>query len=126
MRMREIKFRAWDDCEMDYLKDRYENPERTKNENLAEFLDDHYGCIIMQYTGLKDKSGKEIYEGDILSYDTNYDYLYFIEWDKNSALFQLKFILDKELCQDAVLFDDLYLDKLSIIGNKFENKELIK
>ncbi len=52
--MREIKFRAWSNTA------KVMHPEWKK-------LDDENGeYILMQYTGLKDKNGKEIYEGDVL------------------------------------------------------------
>ena len=59
--MREIKFRAWD-CEQKFMIE-YHSP-------LMDGMDinalNDTGCnfIWMQYTGLKDKNGKEIYEGD--------------------------------------------------------------
>ncbi|AUM66427.1 hypothetical protein C0R09_18925 [Brevibacillus laterosporus] len=66
--MREIKFRMWD----------FENQEMINGDSLAF---EEYAPIsqllsqkgIMQYTGLKDRNGKEIYEGDILK-GKIYDY----------------------------------------------------
>ena len=60
---REIKFRAFDDSEMLTM------PINT-NYGLSRF----FGClrddaVIRQFTGLLDKNGKEIYEGDVLAFD---------------------------------------------------------
>ena len=55
--MREIKFRAWDKKNKGWCS--YTNSDCMNNLDNPE-------CAIMQYTGLKDKNGKEIYEGDIL------------------------------------------------------------
>ena len=62
--MREIKFRAWDTTEKKMHHEislMFANDLNGVFEGLNEC-----GCIVMQYTGLKDKNGKEIYEGDIL------------------------------------------------------------
>ena len=60
--MREIKFRCWRIS----IKEMYP-PASIWKMNLwgCDFTDD---IILMQYTGLKDKNGKEIYEGDIIQY----------------------------------------------------------
>lgn len=78
--MREIKFRAWDGKTMDYDPSQCtDGPEITHlNSNIkAMFEDWHYPkyLSIMQSTGLYDKNGKEIYEGDIVTGNTSYEEL---------------------------------------------------
>lgn len=68
--MRKIKFRAWDKQEK-RLIDRF-LPD-WGNINQERYL-------LLQYTGLKDKNGKEIYEGDILAAKFNGAYIERVYW----------------------------------------------
>jgi uncharacterized phage protein (TIGR01671 family) len=59
--MREIKFRAWNKEENEMIPDAF----NYWDWGLGNLLSDPR-FVVMQYTGLKDKNGKEIYEGDII------------------------------------------------------------
>jgi uncharacterized phage protein (TIGR01671 family) len=66
--MREIKFRAWDK-EEGIMLTWYKWADEIKDAIPYDAGDEWTErCILMQYTGLKDKNGKEIYEGDIYRY----------------------------------------------------------
>lgn len=114
--MREIKFRAWDKVnkkmlhEGDRELDRYAlsfdfQIVEASDTNLVMADDTTARLNLMQYTGLKDKNGKEIYEGDIVSSDGK---KYEVRWLDSSARF------------------NLYADgSEEVIGNIYENPDIL-
>lgn len=134
--MREIKFRAWlyVDGTMQY-------------ESL--FGAEKFGgrdCELMQYTGLKDKNGKEIYEGDVVQGSVNQVQLLVGDCDENCNTrmtgvvfydysgFSLDCRRTNHLCEkrygmvNYFNFMDSYdgnFEDMEIIGNIYENPELL-
>ena len=102
--MREIKFRAWDKKEKQMV---FGVPFHRDNTGVFE---------IMQFTGIKNEDGKEIYEGDILKWNCQDDFDdYFICELKNQRW--LVNIKDNG-------WGDIFPD-MEIIGNIYENPELL-
>ena len=112
--MKEIKFRAWvnEKLEYDIIWPYIEDVQ------LQEFFNDER-FKLMQYTGLKDKQGKEIYEGDIVELQEKH---WSLSWGPvevvsfENGCFYPWGIGDWEYPSEAYL----------VIGNIYENPELMK
>ena len=68
--MREIKFRAWDGELMLFVEPKANVDEDEMIMDWNILFDANRGVTLMQYTGLKDKNSKEIYEGDVCRVQT--------------------------------------------------------
>ena len=110
---REIKFRCW----IKHYSIMYDWDLIIRKNKINLLTKQHPSCPIMQYTGLKDCNGVEIYEGDILSdIDNNlfwlvgfYDRGCFVAHNPKDAL-------------EYVMLDDY---TFKVIGNIYENPELL-
>lgn len=142
--MKEIKFRAWDynnEKVIPWENIRIEKDENEANLSVVVFdgsIGDHFDDFpIMQYTGLYDKNGTPIYEEDIVhfvNFDTTGGHLGDIEhtgvvkyqsgiyeiWKNNDSEYYGSdgaFILNHAWLQD---------DEFEVIGNIYENPELLE
>lgn len=130
--MREIKFRAWDGKDM---VDVHVNHSGYRLNELLEGISDNYE--LMQYTGLKDKNGVEIYEGDILA---GGKLAMKVEWLTGAFVLVPIHTHSKEVAErwgfktDRLKVLPLHtmmctsgdLGELQIIGNIMENPELLE
>lgn len=116
--MREIKFRVWEEN----IKQMFYNA-GIVNDELYLMLDgigfdvvgDYREFKLMQFTGLKDKNGKEIYEGDIVRHATD-EGIYKVIFEDGG--FYVKNLFEYD-------FQTINEYPLEVIGNIYENPELL-
>ena len=80
---------------------------------------------LMQFTGLKDCKGVEIYEGDILQYGSCVEVVFY-EPTMGRFMTKLKKCNDESEIGEISSLSPYYTDNYEVIGNVFENKELLK
>jgi hypothetical protein len=117
---REIKFRAWDTVEEKLLEVREVTWLIGGGLLVQAYIDGYVVALdgaatLMQFTGLHDKNGREIYEGDVVSHFLGRRV---VRWDDESAMF-------RGFVQDENEHIDLDLYPVEIVGNIYENPELI-
>lgn len=105
--MREIKFRIWDKYSKMWMEH--------FNADLLN-IPEYKTCEIMQYTGLKDKDGVMIYEGDI------------VKWVDSDGNIRINDVFFKDgafrICNS--FFEISEYGQLEVLGNIYENPELLR
>lgn len=127
---REIKFRAWNGFTMisgDFCLTKEGEPFYFGTELMGEIKVDipiPYGKAdleLMQFTGLKDKNGKEIYEGDLIEYRIHPQYPAEVYYDERDCGFRLR--VNGEMQHDKT-YPMMFAQE--VIGNIYENPKLLE
>jgi hypothetical protein len=112
--MREIKFRAWEKSLKQMIPvDNIDFEKKMINTETAWRMFDE--IQLMQYTGLKDKDGKEIYEGDIDGSDEPMVVCF------QEGMFGLKYSLEDKYFDGCIDWE-----RTEIIGNVYEQPKLLE
>lgn len=119
--MRDIKFRQFDKCINQFLFFELVNAEIViTNDKVVSFDDDRTDSPIEQYTGLKDVSGNEIYEGDLVAKDSDN----FVKTGIVSFIHGCWMVASED--KEKYFNLHWHLSQVKVIGNVHQNPELLE
>ena len=123
------KFRAWTEEGKEMYYDVYPFKDDTLLLSYDEIAFDEVPAsdfILMQSTGRKDKNGKEIFEGDVVKYEVGRNtYTEEVAYDKDFAGFGVRDAKANVVFTFGELAEDISLISLEVIGNIWEDGELL-
>ena len=121
------KYRAWDSVEKKFVEHFFItdnglicNMEKPTSDSKLLIPIEKSELILMQSTGLVDKNGKEIFEGDIVRF---FDSLYTVFYDIKEGCYRLKPHDDRWVVDYMYSFSSE--ESFEIVGNIYENKECL-
>lgn len=124
---REIKFRAWVKQDKRMIYDIHVGWGRHEYEDCFSDYLNNERYVVMQYTGLKDKKGREIYEGDIVKKGNLTGIAEFNTEDMGSCgccwpeFFGVGFVIRVEGSKEY-FFGAIEIDECEVVGNIYENR----